>query len=536
MTPARQMLHGRMARGAFLRGVERMTALVRPTLGPLARTVVVGRLIGPDPPEVLDSGATIARRTLQLADPFEDMGAMLVRHLAWQTHELVGDGSSTAAVLAHAILRNALRYVEAGGNPMQVRRGLERGLEVVLAELRQQSRPIDGPADITRLIAGTIRERDVAEMLGEVIDAAGADGAILVEDAQTTRTTCDYQDGVRWNEGYLSTFLLRSNETGGARLLNPRVLVTDHVLARAEDLLPCVEACVAADERVLFIVAPEIKDSAVGLLSVNRDRGVLEGAMAVRAPSMGEQRARILEDLAIITGGRCVSEAGGDRLADVTLEDLGTARQAWATPTNFGILGGGGSKARIRERISEARAELNGTQKLDVFATTKIQERIGKLAGTSAIVHVGAPTSGEQAELKLRVEGAVRSARGALEEGVVAGGGAALLACAPALLCMSADDDVRVGLNALAEALAEPMRAILGNAGLDAGPIIEQARGCCLVYDVLRRDWVDPWTSGLVDPVAVVRTALETSVSAAAVGLTADVLIHRPDASVTVQP
>ncbi|HEY1294817.1 MAG TPA: chaperonin GroEL, partial [Chloroflexota bacterium] len=519
MTPAHPTLHGHAARARLLRGAERMTGLLRPTLGPLARTVVVGRLIGPDPPEVLDSGATIARRTLQLADPFEDMGAMLIRHLAWRTHDQVGDGSSTAAVLAHAMLRTTLAYVEAGGNPLRVRRGLELGLRVALDELCRQARPIDGPADIARLISSTIRDPDLAGTLGEVIDAAGPDGAILVEDAQTTRTTCEYLDGVRWNEGYLSTFLLRPNATAGARLLNPRILVTDHLLTRAEELLPCVEACVVAGERVLFIVAPEIMDSAIGLLTLNRERGVLDDVMAVRAPSMGDQRTRILEDLALITGGRCISQTRSERLADLTLGDLGTARQAWATSSAFGILGGGGNKARIRQRIAEARTELNGTQKSDVFTTTKIQERIGKLAGTSAIVRVGAPTIAEQAESKLRIEAAIRSARAALEEGVVAGGGGALLACVPTLLRLDVEPDEGVGVRALAQSLAEPMRSILSNAGFDAGPIVEQARGHARVYDVLRREWVDPWISGLVDPLSVVRTALETSVSAAAVGL-----------------
>jgi chaperonin GroEL len=515
-----------------------MTALLRPTLGPLARTVVVGRIAGSDPPEVLDSGATIARRTLQLADPFEDMGAMLIRHLAWRVYDHVGDGSSTAAVLAHAILRNALKYIEAGGNGVAVRRGLERGLEVALRELDRQARHIDGPPAIASLIASTIRDDELAQMLGEALDAAGADGAILVEDGQSTRTTCEYLDGVRWNEGYLSPFLLKADETGSARVVNPRILVTDHLLGRAEDLLPLLEACVAAGVRSLFIVAPEIKDSAVGLLVVNRERGVLEAAMAVRAPSIGDQRTAILEDLAIVTGGRCVSQARGDRLADVTIDDLGSARQAWATQTTFGILGGGGSKASTRQRIIEVRAELSRVENSDVFSTTRIQERIGKLAGTSAVVHVGAPTSAEQAELKLRVEAAVRSARAALRDGVVPGGGAALLACVPALDCLrgSVDADESVGVAALALALAEPMRAILCNAGLTADAIAQQSCDRNRVFDAVRREWVDPWANGPVDPLAVVRFVLESSVSTAAVGLTAEVLIHRPDAPTRVAP
>jgi chaperonin GroEL len=525
-----------MARAALLRGVERMTALLRPTLGPLARTVVIGSIGASGPPEVLDRGAIIARRTLELTDPFENMGAMLIRHLAWRMEDLVGDGSSTAAVLAHAILRNALRSVEAGGSPVRMRLGLERGLAVALSELRRQAREIDGPADIARLLAGTIRDPGLAVQLGEAIDAAGPDGAILVDNAHGTRTSCEYLDGVRWNEGYLSTFLLRAEEIHAARLINPRILVTDHILERAEDLLPAVEACVAAGARALFVIAPDVKDSAVGLLVVNRDRGVLDAAIAVRAPSVGEQRAQILEDLAIITGGRCICEARSDRLADVTIDDLGSARQAWATQSAFGIFGGGGSKARMRERITEARAELSRVQKGDVFTTTKIQERIGKLAGTSVIVHVGAPTNAEQAELKLRVEAAIQSGRAALRDGVVPGAGAALLACAPALRALPVDGDEYLGVAALTDALAEPMRAILSNAGFEASALLERARRGDLVYDVVCRDWVDPWTTGLLDPLGVVCAALEASVSAAAAGLTTEVLIHRPDASVSLQP
>jgi chaperonin GroEL len=513
-----------------------MTALIRPTLGPIARTVAIGRMVGSDPPEVLDSGATIARRTNQLADPFEDMGAMLIRHTAWRTHEKVGDGSATAAVIAHALLRCGLSYLAAGGNPVVVRRGLECGLTVATAQLERQARTIDGPAEIARLVFGSIGDADLASMLGEVIDAAGADGAILVEDAQTTRTTHEYVDGMRWNEGYLSSFLLREQELESSRLLNPCILITDHVLTRADDLLPVLEVCVGAGERSLFIVAPEIGDSAVGLLVVNRDRGVLEHAMVVRAPSVGEQRGRILEDLAVATGGRCISQARGDRLSDVTLDDLGHARQAWATRVAFGILGGAGSRVRVRERIAEVRSELAQIPREDVFATSKVQERIGKLAGTSAIVRVGAPTAAEQAELKVRVEAAIRSARAALAHGVVPGGGSALLRCVPALEAMQIDADERVGVQALASALAEPMRSIACNAGFEAEPILRRARDGAEAFDVVGRRWVEPFAEGLIDPLEVVRCALQVSVSSAAVALTTDALIHRKNAPLSVEP
>jgi chaperonin GroEL len=546
-----RILHGRRARTALLRGIDRMTSLLRPTLGPLPRTVAISPLVGSRPPEILDSGAIIARRTIQLADPFEDMGGMLVRHLAWRVYDRVGDGSATAAVLAQGLVETGARYVAAGGNPVSVIRGMECGLAVATAELRRQARRIDGPAEIANVVAGIVRRVDLAEMLGEVVDAVGPDGAILVEDAQGTDTVHEYMDGVRWNEGFVSSFLLRSDEATMTRVLNPRVLVTDWSLDRAEQLLPTLEACVAAGERALFVVAPEIRDSAVGLLVANRDRGLLDSVVAVRAPSVGEQRARILEDLAVITGGRCISQDRHDRLADVTIDDLGKARQAWATRFAFGILGGHGNKAGIRQRMTEVKAELRATSRDDAYTLAKVQERIGKLAGTAVTIHVGAATTAEQQDLKLRIEAAVRSARAAVEEGVVPGGGAAFLGCAHALEAIPLSDydgpihltrDEAVGVAALAQALAEPLRAIVRNAGLDAAPIVEHGlerarRGEALcVYDVLRQEWVDPWSAGLVDPLPVALAALETSVSMARLALSAEVLVRRKNAPRAVAP
>ena len=539
---SRRILYGRSARAALLRGIDRMTSLLRPTLGPVPRTVAISSILGSQPPEILDSGAVIARRTIQLADPFEDMGGMLVRHLAWRVFDRVGDGSATAAVLGQALAQAGARYVAAGGNPVSVIAGMQCGLAVAEAELRRQARTIDGPAEIANVVAGIVHRADLAEMLGEVVDAVGADGAILVEDAQGTATVHEYMDGVRWNEGYVSSFLLRSDEATTTRVMNPRVLITNWSLEHAEQLVPTLEACVAAGERGLFVVAPEIRDSAVGLLVANRERGMLDEVVAVRAPSVGHQRAHILEDLAVITGGRCINQERSDRLADVTIADLGKARQAWATRFAFGILGGQGSKAAIRQRISEARAELRAADREDAYTTAKIQERIGKLAGTAVTVHVGAATKAEQQDLKLRIEAAVRSARAAVEAGVVPGGGLALLACVPALQAMDPGGDEAVGVAALAHALAEPLRCIVRNAGLEDGPIVEHALrhardGDGLrVFDVLRQDWVDPWSAGLVDPLSVVLAALETSVSMARLALSAEVLVRRKNAPRAVAP
>jgi chaperonin GroEL len=533
-----RILAGSPAHEALWRGVDRMARLLRPTLGPLSRTVAITRLTGTEHgPEVLDSGAVIARRTIQLADPFENVGGMLLRHIAWQVFERVGDGTATAAVLAQSLMHAGVRYIAAGGNPVSVAHGMQRGLEVALADLRRQARTIDGPTEIARVVAGGLgpNRRDLAEILGEMVDAVGPDGAILVEDAQGTQTEHEYIDGIRWNEGFVSAFLLRPGESATARVMNPRILVTDYPLDRAEQLLPVLEACVGAGDRSLLIVAPEVRDAAVGLLVANRERGVLDGAIAVKAPSFGVQRTRILDDIAAITGGRCLCQERHDRLADVAIDDLGRARQAWATRFAFGILGGQGSKASIRQRIGDAKAELSHVDN-DPYTTRLIRERIGKLAGTAAIVRVGAPTHAEQEELKLRVEAAVRSARSALSDGVVPGGGAALLACVPALQALEVGGDEAFGVEALAHALAEPMRAIVANAGLQPAPLVERARCERQVYDVVRGGWVDPWAGGIIDPLAVASAALETSVSAIATALTSDVLIHRADAPMAVEP
>jgi chaperonin GroEL len=540
VSSALRILAGPPAHAALLRGVDRMARLLRPTLGPLPRTVAITRLTGLSRgPEILDSGAVIARRTIQLGDPFADMGGMLMRHLAWQVFERAGDGTATAAVLAQSLMRQGVQYIAAGGNPVSVRRGIERGLAVAITELQRQARTIDGPVEIARVIGGSLAsgrsDLDLVNMLGEVVDAVGADGAIMVEDAQATHTVHEYIDGVRWNEGFVSSFLLRSDEATMSRVMNPRVLVTDYSLDRAELLVPALEACVAAGDRSLFVVAPEVGDSAVGLLVANRERGVLDGVVAVKAPSFGLQRTRILEDIAAITGGRCFCQERHDRLADVTLQDLGKARQAWATRSAFGILGGQGSKASIRQRIAEAKVELRLVEN-DPHTADKIQERIGKLAGTAAIIRVGAPSQAEQEDLKLRVEAAVKSARSALREGVVPGGGAAFLACVPALEALEIGGDEAVGVKALAYALAEPMRAIVMNAGFEAGPILAQARCERRVFNVIRRNWVDPWSGGILDPLTVVQTVLETSVSTVSTALTADVLVRRKNPPITVEP
>ncbi|MGI8857934.1 MAG: chaperonin GroEL [Thermomicrobiales bacterium] len=538
MNDARLVLGAPGSRAALLRGVDVMAAIVRPTLGPLARTVMIAGQFPNAAPELLDNAATIMRRTIQIDDPFADMGAMLVRHLAWTVFERVGDGAATAVTLAHALLHAAAPSVAAGADPQSLRRGMERGLAVALDELRGQARPVDMAAEVAGCIAGIVRDAALAGTIGEIVEAVGPDGAVLVEEWQGTTTTIAYIDGLRWKGGLLSPYLLAAGATAG-RLHEPRILVTDCPLAGADDLLPALEACVAAGERQLLVIAPEISGAALGLLIANRERGVLDGTLVVRAPGSDAERARILEDIAVATGGRAFLTAAGGRLAGLTIADLGRARQVWATADTFSILGGRGDKAAIRQRISEAKAELRVTPGDDDRARRLIRERIGKLAGTAAFINVGAPTESARAEARARVEAAVTAAQAALRAGAVPGGGGALFACVPALerLAEGLTGEEALGVRLLARALPAPMRAIAANAGIDPSALFADARvhEPGWTFDVLQRRWVDAWQSGIIDPLPVVLAALEGSVSTAVMALTTDLLIRhkRPETAKT---
>jgi chaperonin GroEL len=513
-----------------------MARLLQVTLGPNGRTVAMAPLIGQRPPEILDSAAIIARRMTGVGDPFEDMGAMLVRHLAWRVHERVGDGVATAAVLTYALVEAAELYLAAGGSPVGIRRGVELGLAAVLAELKRQARMIDEPEEIASLVEGTLRNPALARRIGSIVEAVGPDGSILVEDGESTETTWEYVEGIRWTEGYLSSHLLKPGETV-ARLMEPRILLTNHHVDRPEQLVPALEACAAAGERNLLVIAPDVKDTAIALLVLNRQRGRFDHIMAAKAPHFGDQRAGILDDIATTTGGRAVLVDRHERLEDVTLDDLGRARQAWITYSHFGILGGRGEKAKIRARIAELKPQIREFDK-DEWSRERVRERIGKLAGLAATIRVGAATPSDRDELKLRVEAAVAAARAGALEGVVPGGGAALLACAAAVKALPLGGDEAYGAKSLARALEAPMRTIARNAGLEPSIVVAGARerGPGWAYDTLADGWVNTWKAGLLDPLPVTSASLEAAVSAATLALTSDVLIHHRQPSLSVQP
>jgi len=535
----RRIIQGDHARAALTRGVDVMTAALFPTLGPTGGAIVVARdAHDARAPEYLDSAALIARRTTGFAEPFVDMGAMIARHAVWRVFESVGDGTATTAVLTRALVHEGTRYLAAGGNAADVRRGLTTALAVARMALHAQARPVDTPVEIAATVAGTVRDARIAAMIGEIADAVGVDGAITVEESHTATTTYEYTEGVRWNEGFVSPAFATESDTT-ARVTQPRVFITDHRLTDTAQLLPAVEACVAAGDRSLIVIAPEVSGGALALLLINRERGTLSSALAVKAPPAGAQRSDVLEDLAALTGARCMLLARYERPESVTTDDLGRAHAAWATRTAFGIIGGAGAWDAVGARIAALQAALSDEGNEHERAI--MRERIGKLSGPAAIIRVGGATASARADVKLRVEAAVAAARLALRDGVVPGGGAAWLACIPmveaAAVALGGGDEA-VGVRILAGALRAPMRAIAANAGHDAGIIVHQAatHGEGETFDVVQGVWVDAWEAGIYDPLAVALAALETSVSAAAMILTTDVLVRRRTPPVEMTP
>lgn len=524
--PSGRIRHGAQARAALLRGARRIAALVQPTLGPLARTVAVASVVRGAPPEILDSGAFVARRVIELADPFENTGAMLVRHVAWRVYEQVGDGVATAVALAVALLEQSFRYVETGGDVVALRRGVARGLVAAQAELRRQARPVDEPSLVAALAERSLGDPALAALVGEVLDTVGLDGAVDLVDGCALGVEREYVDGLTWGEGYHSAYLLRNGESA-VRLLEPRVLVTDRPIERVGQLAPALEACLATGSRSLLVVAPRLSDAALALLIVNRDRGVLDGALAVRAPLHGAQRTHALDDLAVATGGRCIRQGLGEQLEAVALPDLGRARQAWATSTAFCIVGGHGSRQAIRERLAALRAERRALA-ADDYTRQSLAERIARLSGAAALVRVGAATDVARADLKARLEAALNTGRAALRGGVVPGGAAALAACAPAVEHLPLAGDEAVGARLLARALFAPLRALAHNAGLDGAAIARELpnRAPGWAFDVVDHQWVDARAAGLVDALPVALTALEVGASAALTALATEALVR----------
>jgi chaperonin GroEL len=529
------MLQGAAAGAALRQGIAAMVETVRPTLGPLPRTVAVEDVTSGRPIEVLDDAATILRRIIELPDPYVSMGAMLLRHAVWRTYDRVGDGGATTAVLLQAIVRHVAPCLAAGGDPLLVRAHLQRGLALVTRALRAQARPLAGPEDIAKVALTLCHDAELAKMLGEILDIIGPEGCLLVEDGYTAGLSRQYVEGVHWNEGYLSPYFITDQDKQEVRLDGPLLLISDLRLSGAEELVPLLERLVAAHCPALLVIADEVSGSALSLLLANHRGGTLPCA-AVRAPFQGAQRAQILADLAVLTGGRVVSAASGERAAHLGLDDLGRATHVWVNAGNFGVHGGDADPLAVRRRIAEVKAALAATEQGD--EREQVRRRLGKLLGGVAMLYIGAASEGLQRVRKGLAQRTVQALRLALEAGVVPGGGAAYLECRRSLQGPADAAEGRAAFAALGAALEEPLAVIATNAGFDRQAVIGQLatapRG--QGFDAETGQVLDMWRAGILDPVPVLQTALEVAVSAAVMVLTSDVLIHKRDPLKVVKP
>ncbi len=517
---AKQLLFDEMARRSLKHGVDHLADAVRVTLGPKGRNAVLDKKYGA--PTITNDGVTIAR-DIELEDPFENMGAQLLKEVATKTDDVAGDGTTTAIVLAQAIVAEGLRNVSAGANPIGVKRGIEKGVEAIVAELKRQSRPVDNRAQIKAVAAISAADPEVGEIIAEVMDKVGKDGVITVEEGQTLGLETEYTEGLQFDRGYLSPYFVTNADRMEAVLENPVILITDKKISSVKDMLPALEKAVGAS-KPMVIIAEDVDSEALATLVVNKLRGTVS-VLATKAPGFGDRRKEMLRDIAILTGGTVISEEIGRKLDSVTVEDFGQARRVVATKDDTTIIDGAGAPEQIKARMSQIKAQIEDTT--SDYDKEKLQERLAKLAGGVAVIKVGAATEVELKEKKHRIEDALSTTRAAVEEGLVAGGGVALLQAIPALDQVELVGEEAVGLGILRRALEAPLRQIADNAGAHGEVVVEKVKGLKRGhgFDALKGDYGDMFKKGIVDAAKVTRSALQNAASIAAMVLTTEALI-----------
>ena len=517
---AKQMLFDEMARRGLKRGVDRLADAVKVTLGPKGRNVVLDKKYGS--PTITNDGVTIAR-DIELADPFENMGAQLLKEVATKTDEVAGDGTTTAIVLGQAIVAEGLRNVSSGANPMLIRRGIEKGVEAIVAEIKRQSRPVETHADVAAVAAISAADPEVGEMIAEVMDKVGKDGVITVEEGQALGLETEYTEGMQFDRGYLSAYFVTNADRMEAVLEDPAILITDRKISTIKDLLPSLEQTMQQGKPML-IIAEDIDGEALATLVVNKLRGTV-AVLAVKAPGFGDRRKEMLRDMAVLTGGTVISEEIGRKLDGITADDFGHARRVVATKDDTTIIDGAGDPEQLKARMGQIKVQIEDAT--SDYDKEKLQERLGKLAGGVAVIKVGAATEVELKEKKHRIEDALSTTRAAVEEGLVAGGGVALLQAIPALDLVELVGDEAVGLSILRRALEAPLRQIAENAGAHGEVVVEQVRGLEAGhgYDALKGEYGDMFARGIVDAAKVTRSALQNAASIAGLVLTTETLI-----------
>ncbi|HEY4425664.1 MAG TPA: chaperonin GroEL [Pyrinomonadaceae bacterium] len=520
--PAKELKFREEARNAMLQGVDVLANAVRVTLGPKGRNVVLGKKYGA--PVITKDGVTVAKE-IELKNKYENMGAQMVREVAVKTNDKAGDGTTTATVLAQAIFREGVKNVAAGANPMSLQRGIQLATEKVVAELERMSKKVKSKEELKNVATVSANnDRHIGELISEAMDKVGKDGVVTVEESRTLQTELDIVEGMQFDRGFLSPYFVTNADRMEAILDEPYILLYDKKISAMRDLLQLLEQTASAG-RALLIIAEDIDGDALATLVVNRLRGTLK-VCAVKAPAFGDRRKAILEDLAILTGGRVITEDLGIKLENVTLEDLGTAKRVIVDKETTTIVEGGGDSKAIQGRVAMIRAQIEETT--SDYDKEKLRERLAKLAGGVAVVKVGAPTEMAMKEVKMRVEDALNATKAAAQEGIVVGGGVALLRAAKVLENHGHEDpDVRTGVKIVQRALQEPLRRIAENAGTEGAVVVgevEQSKGN-KGYNAVTGEIVDLAAAGIIDPTKVVRTALQNAASIAGLLLTTDLAV-----------
>jgi chaperonin GroEL len=517
---AKMLVFDEEARRALERGANTVAAAVKVTLGPKGRNVVLDKKWGS--PTITKDGVTVAKE-VELKDPYENMGAQLVREVASKTNDVAGDGTTTATVLAQAIVQEGLKVVAAGANPMAVKRGIEIGVEKAVEEIKKLSIPVTGREEVSHVASIAGNDPEIGEIIADAMDKVGKDGVITVEESKGRETTLEVVEGMQFDKGYISPYFVTDPERMEAVLEDPLILIHEKKISAAADLVPLLEK-VASARQPLVIIAEDVDGDALATLVVNKIRGIIN-CVAVKAPGFGDRRKAMLEDIAILTNGKFLSEDLGIKLENVDLSMLGRAKKVTVTKEETTIVEGAGSREAVMGRINQIKKQIEETD--SSYDKEKLQERLAKLAGGVAVIKVGASTETELKEKKHRFEDALSATRAAVEEGIVAGGGVTLVDILPALQEHKLEGDEGIGMNIVKRALEEPLRTIANNAGLEGSVVVEKVKGLPKGHglNALTGEYVDMVKAGIVDPVKVTRSALQNAASIAAMILTTEALV-----------
>ena len=520
---AKQILFGEDARKALQSGVDQLANTVKITLGPRGRNVVLDKKFGA--PLITNDGVTIAKE-IELDDPFENMGAQLVKEVSTKTNDVAGDGTTTATLLAQALIREGMKNVAAGANPMGVKKGIQTAVDAVVNAVKANSKKVSGSEDIASAATISAGDATIGKLIAEAMEKVSADGVITVEESKTADTYSEVVEGMQFDRGYITPYMVTDTDKMEAVIDDAYILITDKKISNIQDILPLLEQILQAGKK-LVIIAEDVEGEALSTLIVNKLRGTFT-CVAVKAPGFGDRRKEMLQDIATLTGGEVISDELGLELKETTMQQLGRARQVKVQKENTIIVDGAGDAAAIKARVGQIRSQIETTT--SEFDRERLQERLAKLAGGVAVIKVGAATEVEMKEKKLRMEDALSATKAAVEEGLVAGGGVALINAASALdsLIESADGDEKTGAKIVLKALEEPVRQIALNAGLEGSVIIDKIRNAGKVnygFDFAKEEYVDMFTAGIVDPTKVTRSALQNAASVAAMVLTTESLV-----------